>query len=420
MQVLQCGGCGAPVALGRGDVAQCGHCRATVAVPAEHRALRQAADDDAAARGEAQRLYEELGRVPTRLQRVMGVLFHPLALLLLLGSAMLIAFMLGGMALVWSLSPLFRANLWDVLPDAAKVPLVMVPTAGAFAGGVVLGVYGRRRVLSRGALQAALAAAPPAHPGGEARCRVCGAPLEVAPGALGARCLYCRADNLVALPPEWVAAMRRGTSAVAAQIEAAAEALRSQQRELRRSLAIQLTAVLGVLGLIVGAAWFASSRRIQSHASQDWNLARQEPPVLVRRQVIARGARWKFLGTLPLGVGAGDACRAEPTAFSAPECDPSGCTAWYYAALARGERLHLTTHPAAPAARVQARMHTVFWWPLRPPGEGFGREVLPEAPLPPGGQVTVETDWSAWYQIAIHVPGATPHTLLPLCATVER
>ena len=48
--------------------------------------------------------------------------------------------------------------------------------------------------------QALVAADPPREAGGARRCRSCAAPLDVPPGAIGVRCAYCRAENLVSLP----------------------------------------------------------------------------------------------------------------------------------------------------------------------------------------------------------------------------
>lgn len=67
---------------------------------------------------------------------------------------------------------------------------------------VLLGSLGRRRALGRKHLQRSLAARPPEHPGGPALCRSCGAPLIVPPGALHARCTYCRTDSLVVVGPD--------------------------------------------------------------------------------------------------------------------------------------------------------------------------------------------------------------------------
>lgn len=60
----------------------------------------------------------------------------------------------------------------------------------------------------RRGIHASLAAAMPEHPGGPSRCRSCGAALDIPQGALGVPCVYCGADNLVALPEAWVTHVR--------------------------------------------------------------------------------------------------------------------------------------------------------------------------------------------------------------------
>ena len=412
LHVLQCPQCGAPLSLGSGETTSCAQCRSTVEVPAAHRALRDVARAESAANREAARLFEELGRRPSRMARLVGLVFHPIALLFFGGSFMLLLLMTVAIAAVWSLSPLFHANIWDILPESKRTPLILVPSIGAFVAGVVMGVYGRRRVLSTRALQAALAAAPPAHPLDSPHCRVCGAPLELPAGALGARCLYCRADNLVALPPEWIAGVRAYTRTVGAEIETAASALAAEHRRLRRSVILRVSVVLVLIGAIVAYAVDRQATRTTG-VTRDWTLAVTDPRFLVRRQVVTPGGRWKFLERMPLR----DSCQGKPTVFGAPECDGGGCTGWYYAALRRGERLRLsTTWPHG--AEVAIRMHTVFWWPLKPPGDGFGR-VVAEGPIGAEGGVTVEAPWSAWYQIALHAPAALPNAPVPFCAAVD-
>jgi uncharacterized Zn finger protein (UPF0148 family) len=54
------------------------------------------------------------------------------------------------------------------------------------------------------ALQGALVAGEPAHPGGPSTCRSCGAPLSVKPGKLCVPCYYCSTQNLVSLESSWV------------------------------------------------------------------------------------------------------------------------------------------------------------------------------------------------------------------------
>lgn len=413
IDVLQCPRCGSPAPIGDGGTTTCEHCRAKVEVPPAHRALRAAHRRETEARVEAARLFEELGRRPTRLQRVASFLFHPISLVLLVGSAMLGLFIVASIVALWSLSPLFQANLWDILPESQRVPLIMIPSVGAFVMGVVLGVHGRRRMVSRRALQAAMAAAPPAHPGGAARCRICGAPLEVPPGALGTRCVYCRADNLVALPPERVAGMRAGARAVDTEIERAAAALDAERRRLRRSVTIQVTVVLAVMAALVGASWHSAQSR-RKRASQDWNLAMEEPRVLVRRQVLKPGGRWRFMDTLVLDAR----CGGPPTLISGAECDRQGCVGWYYAALRRGERLVLATTSEHLEADVTVRLHRGFWWPLHPPGDSFG-PVVEKGTVKEGLTSSFEATWSAWYQIGIQVPGDRPGVSFPLCAYVQ-
>ena len=92
-------------------------------------------------------------------------------------------------------------------------------------------------MVSRAGLQAALASSPPSTQGGPALCRQCGAALAVPPGALGVRCDYCGADNLVAVPTAWLEATKKVDKALVNEERSALQAEAEARRSLRWSLA---------------------------------------------------------------------------------------------------------------------------------------------------------------------------------------
>jgi LSD1 subclass zinc finger protein len=209
------------------------------------------------------------------------------------------------------------ARMWTFIGDVITLVL---------GGALVGGAYGRRRALGRGALQRLFAARPPTRDGGPASCRECGAPLAVAAGALGVRCAYCRADNLVAVDSAWLRGLAVDRKVVARRLHDAASAERGDQYRLRRSLgrralvaAVAFAALFG-WGLAWPGAW-----RAQVTAPPRTLTSSEQPPRIV----------------LPLDGG------ARPLPLT-NHCEAEGCGTALYVALRRGERLTLQ-HAGASA-----------------------------------------------------------------------
>ncbi|HEX6835533.1 MAG TPA: hypothetical protein VF334_03115, partial [Polyangia bacterium] len=102
-------------------------------------------------------------------------------------------------------------------------------------------------------LQANLAAIPPQKPGFPATCRECGAALDVPPGAYGVRCAYCRADNIVSLPREWLASFGAKEKTFHRSIVTAVELatkLRADARAGLPSAAVWSLGAIVVFGLV--------------------------------------------------------------------------------------------------------------------------------------------------------------------------
>jgi DNA-directed RNA polymerase subunit RPC12/RpoP len=227
---LLCPSCGAPVPLGDGDASDCTHCRTRVEIPASYRELRTTARVAGDDHQEAEQLYRALGTPPNEtLYRVGGGVRSVVGALSIAGS---------GFIRIW------RVALVDIGPSLvsgdvdgaglaifaaiALAPVIVVcgmlygldylmmsasPTTNLLAADLVVGavlyamivvaglrLLSQERAALRLRLQAELVAQPPPHPGGPALCRACGAALTVATDAVGVRCDYCSADNLVALP----------------------------------------------------------------------------------------------------------------------------------------------------------------------------------------------------------------------------
>ncbi len=171
---LRCTHCGAAVPLLRGEPFACPYCRGRVHVPPPYHALFVAHAQEAEARHALEQRYTRVARPPRRRLDQAAV----------------------GLVLV---APPVLAALWVVV---ARVP----PSAvGVFAGAIVpallpglaLGIWSAAVHATLVRFELALAALPPEDDGGPPRCRICGAPLALAAGAISARCAYCGSDSLI-------------------------------------------------------------------------------------------------------------------------------------------------------------------------------------------------------------------------------
>ncbi len=243
LDILHCPGCNAAVPLGDRDDVVCLYCNTSFPLPDKHRALRDAERRKTSEREEARALYATLGRPPGVLARLWGEVAVGCVWLVLWP----VAFVASGLLIAKALEVLSRslhATLYDTLPNTVVWAGIGVALYATLAVPVVLGVYGKRRTNARQRIQAALASLPADRSGGPARCRSCGAPLDVVAGALGVACVYCGADNLVRMPEAWVAKLRERTAGLDVDIETAARTDREMRSGERRSLARQLSWLL--------------------------------------------------------------------------------------------------------------------------------------------------------------------------------
>ena len=186
------------------------------------------------------------------LTAILGLMLRtPLGFLLLPSAAYLLGY---PVAAVLRVSGLIAPEQFE---KDSTTYIVLLATVGVLivvaAFPVVLLRRERELAPVRGAIHASLAAASPQHAGGPARCRQCGAGLDVPPGALGVPCVYCRADNLVALPESWVAHLRRSEFTQFVSIASALNAFReanSRARERYWLIAVGLILSFPVVMLI--------------------------------------------------------------------------------------------------------------------------------------------------------------------------
>jgi hypothetical protein len=424
LDLLRCTSCATPLVLADRATVTCPSCGTQNDVPAAHREALARMQRDRASRAEAEALYARLGR-PPRLLRVIGVLFDPSGVMgplaasrrLLLRAigwyyrgvlvvispfALLLAALIAVHVVMRAIGAHYHANVIETIPTATRDWIQLPVPIAAVLVGTVLGVYGRRKAIERHSLQAALAARPPEHAGGPSTCRACGAPLSVAGSALGACCVYCGADNLVALPAAWLAQLGASTRAVDREITLAGAELARQHARLRRSLWRRVGGVVAALGAAIGIAVATGADRPQlDTAPPSWPSFAGDPRPVVRRDVeLAHGRRVMSDRVQALAFAGGCPAAARSLALPSEACAGARCTVRLYAALRDGDVAELTI-TGAPA-EVTIEDHEGYPWPDTP-AEPFGDVVVARASSP----VTFTAAWSSWYELAITVPAGT-------------
>ena len=225
LEPLECPRCGAPVPLLDAERFACPYCRAHVDVPAAYRELFAVHARELAARHELEQRYIAVATPPPRRVDLAA------AVLVLLAPA---AAASGCVAIAGH--PISIVSLFV---------LAIVP---ALLPGTALWVWSAAVHATIVRFQLALACDPPAREGGPARCRHCGAPLELAAGAISAHCAYCGTDSLIDHAAE--AARRLGTK-LRGELRTLADAIAALR--VRRRLLVGGVAVATLLlgGLVV-------------------------------------------------------------------------------------------------------------------------------------------------------------------------
>ncbi|HEY0252471.1 MAG TPA: hypothetical protein VGC41_13140 [Kofleriaceae bacterium] len=394
---LQCPACSAPVPLVAGDHGTCPSCGATYPIPDTYQALR----DEAAANArkpEALALAKALGTPPPAIIRAFAVFSSTTFVVIGLGFWVFLGMLASSLATPFIGKHVFHVNTYDVLTEARKMQLLMVVPFGALVIGFTLSAWARRRGIVRGGLQSALAARPPERANGPKTCHRCSAPLAPEPGALTARCAYCQADNLIEMPPTWVAAMRTQAKTLVTETEAAEIAWHRERRALRRSMITRfvLWTVLMVLPL-----WFIfGAVKDTAEQFEDISYAHPEkPPTDLpawHTQVDARNLDFRC---------------SEPTdGFrQTPTCDRSGCGIYQLVALRHGDVVrHRADVPHGSTAELQMHVQGTLddkW------------QTIDSAPVSTGHDAMTRVPYSGWYRLHIVVPDDTP---FQYCATTRR
>lgn len=315
LKPLSCAACGGMVPLGDGNEVTCPYCQQPVPIPPDYQMLRDAARQQAQAREAVNKAYERLGKPPGPLLRfwggtagkvvatswkiIVGILWVWVFLLKFLWDALnsLDDWRIVAGILLMPFGVLYGA-LWVV---ARFIHLMAVPLGIDLVdvlslGWTFLGLGGFLLLLTavpkvlfeylesfaqvRRQLQACLAAQPPKTSGGPATCRSCGAALAIPTGALGVRCVYCQADNLVALPMRWVTRAKDRSQTFYHQVSAA-ERQENTVRHAARSAALTTILIALIVPFVAsGCGWTMVHLRLLE-GRLNWRLAIASPRELL-------------------------------------------------------------------------------------------------------------------------------------------
>lgn len=276
-----CSGCGALLPLGAENVARCTYCKNETKVPDAYGALQRAAKSFAADKQLAENLYGDVGRPPGWLTRAVfrgaegsasiGAKVGMALLAIAYGQPIigLAMFMAGAYVIGYPVALVARAGYWiSGHPAPAQLspyPILAIGTVLVIFGfGIPVVLYGKERALApvRAGIHASLAAALPEKPGGPSRCRNCGAALDIPSGAAGVPCLYCKADNLVALPQDWVTHVRTTEFQHFLQVDAGIEAFRRASDGAKEKLWQLGLALVLVFPIVMAVAWLLTAAKI--------------------------------------------------------------------------------------------------------------------------------------------------------------
>lgn len=247
---------------------KCPYCAHQVLVPEPYRDLRDADRRMVADRADAKVLYKKVGRPVPRWLRAWGrwaetateVLAGILGLIALTGSFAFLILVFGGEILSHAVAPLIGIDLVDRFGGGTVYLSFGVLVFGLVVLPLVANSYVAHFTALRLRVQRGLAAALPARPGGPATCRRCGAALDVPTGAFGVRCVYCHADNLVALPEGLIRRTRSAERRFHGNIRQAVakeRQLRSEARkEAQHAFVTAGVAFVILLGVGHSAVWF--------------------------------------------------------------------------------------------------------------------------------------------------------------------
>ena len=412
LAVLKCPRCGAAVAVAHEAQTRCAFCGDQVEIPEAYRAAGLVAQREVEADELTRRAFRTFGRPPSIGLRAIDFLTSGC---LQVGVTIFLCVAGTVRAANWLLdqcTPWFHLNAWDWFAPAELNLLVWGTAFAVLLTLFVLGAFGRRRVNSLRALHQALAARPPARPGGPAECRQCGAPLSVPADALGVRCAYCRTDNLLAIPAAWLSKKRRAVAHVVREAKSVLGEYRAENRRLYLRLGLRL-------GLIGGVAALTMTRTVRevfagNRGNSDLRAALRAPRELfdIRAGAALLGTPSDPCATVPVNQ-----CRSRYVLHLADDihCLFERCTGGWFVALRAGELLEV-----APSAAGRARLVAHYkdrGWTASYGRAAYWGDELASADVGPGRAARFRAPNTSWYRLELELSPVTED--VSICAKIE-
>lgn len=308
--------------------------------------------------------------------------------------------------------PWFHVNAWDWLAEDEQLLVVWGLTFSVLLVVYVLGAFGRRRVAELRGLQRALSARPPTRAGGAASCRQCGAPLSVPRRATGVRCAYCRTDNLVKIPADWLERRAGAVAQVAREAKAALGEHYAELRRLRLRLGLRVVVIALLAALLLGSTF---GRWLRGETGVfDLRAALRGPRELfdVRAGSALTGAPRPAAPRVPV-----DQCRSGYVLHAGEDvpCHDGECAAGWFVALHAGESLRLSL---GSAGRISFYSHykNRGWTASYGRAEYWGGRLLEQAADASRAARFVAPSTS-WYRVELRQRSVDER--LELCAEIR-
>lgn len=405
--VFDCPSCHAPLPAARdGTHATCTFCNTVTTIDYSGASMVR----EKASRAEAEALFESLGQPPSPSQRAAVFLTRwwlwVFGLPFMVTATIRIAHLFSHLVSV-TYERMAHARITHVAPAPIAWLLQLgVPLSGLVSL-LVWSLFGER-LDARSALQLALASKPPKTAGGPAVCRHCDAGLVVPPDALGVRCAFCGADNLVQIPAALGARAHRIDVALRLDAKAARARARAGRRQVLVAAAWRVPIILAALAFIAIPAWRLAGTR-------GWEEARAAR--------LARVAIWHG------GAGVGEVDRAIHACGDAEQMTLSTTDSGWrdelgnwksYAvvALEHGEHLRLSFEgPGAIDVRV-ALGDEDYTGSMAMLYDGFGDQRLEQLVQSGDAPTDLTIDVSGWY--TVRLLSASEATLAPCIVAAAR
>lgn len=381
---VPCPSCGSPVSFAaqalRNQTSEvCAHCGHRVTLPAEMAATHAARRDAERASDRAEALFRAIAAPPSALERVLArapsVLLLGLLPFTLIGwSFVLVGYVRDGAAKLAPRLGFDVVDVWGSLPVAFGLSLVAV---GIFVAPVLRVRHARALAEVRVAVAAMLVAQPPKHPGGPATCRVCGGPLSVPRGALGARCRHCGEESLVRAPIAWIAAVASHVETERRGIQDAEAKLADAKAAARKKAIVPIVVALVVLAIATLTA------EVTLDPGASWSTRVSQPKN-------AEGAP-AYCPDLVLG---------KRTELEYPVPPYKADTCYYRVPLRRGDVVRVRLDRAGDDVKLAFRHGVLPEW------------TAPFEPAPDSGSVaTFAAPFDGWFRLTLAVPRKAVRTL---------